>query len=36
MKIAYIVFDGITWLDLVGVYDPLSRLKQLKYIPNLS
>lgn len=27
MRIAYIVFDGITWLDLIGLYDPISRLK---------
>lgn len=36
MKLAYIVFDGITWLDFVGIYDPLSRLKSMNYIPELS
>ena len=36
MKIAYIIFDGITWLDFIGVYDPISRLKSLNYIPNLT
>ncbi|MBD0366495.1 MAG: DJ-1/PfpI family protein [Flavisolibacter sp.] len=36
MKLAYIVFDGITWLDFIGVYDPLSRLKSLGYLPELS
>jgi len=36
MKIAYIIFDGITWLDLIGVYDPISRLKSLNYIPDLT
>lgn len=35
MKIAYIIFNGITWLDFIGIYDPLSRLKALKYIPDL-
>ncbi|MCR6637977.1 MAG: DJ-1/PfpI family protein [Sporocytophaga sp.] len=35
MKIAYIIFNGITWLDFIGVYDPLSRLKSLNYIPDL-
>lgn len=35
MKIAYILFNGITWLDLAGIYDPLSRLKQLQYLPGL-
>ena len=36
MKIAYILFDGITWLDFIGVYDPVSRLKSLNYLPNLT
>ena len=35
MKIAYIIFDGITWLDLIGIYDPISRLKAYNYIPEL-
>lgn len=35
MKIAYVIFEGITWLDFVGIYDPLSRLKSLNYIPKL-
>lgn len=35
MKIAYILFNGITWLDFFGVYDPLTRLQSLKYIPKL-
>jgi len=34
-KIAYIVFDGITWLDFFGIYDPLSRLKSMNYLPDL-
>jgi len=36
MKLAYIIFDGITWLDLIGIYDPISRLKSMKYLPDLS
>lgn len=36
MTLAYIIFDGITWLDLIGVYDPISRLKSMNYIPALS
>lgn len=36
MKIAYIIFDGITWLDFIGVYDPISRLKSLNYMPSLT
>jgi cyclohexyl-isocyanide hydratase len=35
MKIAYIIFDGVTWLDLIGAYDPLGRLKSLGYLPDL-
>ena len=35
MKIAYILFDEITTLDFVGIYDPVSRLKSLGYIPHL-
>jgi transcriptional regulator GlxA family with amidase domain len=35
MKIAYILFNGITWLDFIGVYDPVSRLKSMNYLPNL-
>ena len=36
MKIAFILFDGITWLDLSGVYEPVSRLKYTGYLPDLS
>ena len=35
MKVAYIIFDGITWLDFFGVYDPVSRLKSMGYLPEL-
>lgn len=35
-RIAYIVFDGITWLDFIGIYDPICRLKSMKYIPDLT
>lgn len=36
MKIAYILFNGITWLDFIGIYDPISRLKSMNYIQDLS
>lgn len=36
MKIAFVVFDGITWLDLVGVYEPVSKLKSLGYITDMT
>lgn len=32
MRIAYILFDGITLLDFIGIYDPLSRIKSKKYL----
>src|SRR5688572_33389910 len=36
MKIAYIIFDGITWLDMAGVYEPVSKLKSNHFMPDLS
>jgi putative intracellular protease/amidase len=36
MKIAYVIFDGITWMDLIGVYEPVSKLKTMKFVPELS
>ena len=36
MKIAYILFDKLTYLDFVGVYDPVSRLKSQEIIPELN
>lgn len=35
MKIAFIVFDGITMLDFIGVYDPISRLRSIQFLPDL-
>ena len=35
MKIAFIVFDGITMLDFIGVYDPVSRLRSIQFLPTL-
>jgi transcriptional regulator GlxA family with amidase domain len=36
MKIAYIIFNGITWLDFIGIYDPISRLRSMNYLPDLT
>jgi transcriptional regulator GlxA family with amidase domain len=36
MKLAYIIFDKITLLDFIGIYDPLSRLKSMQYLPDLT
>jgi len=34
MQIAYVIFEGITWLDFIGIYDPLSRLQSMKFLPG--
>jgi transcriptional regulator GlxA family with amidase domain len=34
MKAALIVFDRMTYLDFVGFYDPLTRLKSLNILPD--
>lgn len=36
LRIAFVLFNGITALDFVGFYDPITRLKTQGYIPNLS
>ena len=36
MKIAFVLFNGLTALDFVGIYDPLTRLKRYGYIPDLT
>lgn len=36
MKVAFILYPGLTLLDLVGVYDPISRLKRMNLLPDLS
>lgn len=35
-RVAYVLFDGITVLDFVGIYDPLSRIRSQKHHPNFS
>jgi transcriptional regulator GlxA family with amidase domain len=36
LRVAFVLFNGITALDFVGFYDPITRLKSQGYIPNLS
>ncbi|MBI3650516.1 MAG: DJ-1/PfpI family protein [Acidobacteria bacterium] len=31
MKIAFVIFDGMTALDFIGVYDAVTRLKIMRY-----
>jgi cyclohexyl-isocyanide hydratase len=35
MKTAFIIYDGMTALDFVGVYDPVTRLKTMKFMLDL-
>jgi transcriptional regulator GlxA family with amidase domain len=32
MKIAFVLYDGMTLLDFIGVYDPITRLKTMNYL----
>jgi len=36
MKIGFALFEGLTALDFVGIYDPLTRLKTMGFIPDLT
>lgn len=36
MKIGFVIFDGMTALDFVGAFDPLTRLKTMGFIPELT
>ncbi len=36
MKIAYILFDDITLLDFIGIYDPIKYLKSKNYLPGIN
>lgn len=36
MKIAFVVYDGLTLLDFAGVFDPVTRLKTMGFLENLS
>ncbi|AXT53908.1 DJ-1/PfpI family protein [Aquimarina sp. BL5] len=35
MRIAYILFDEITLLDFIGIYDPIKNIKTKKHIEHL-
>lgn len=34
MKVAFIIYDGMTTLDFLGVYDPLTRLKTMGFVAD--
>jgi len=35
MKIAFVLYDGVTTLDFAGMYDPVTRLKTMGFLPDL-
>ena len=36
MQIAFILYDDLTVLDFVGFFDPITRLRSMGYLPDLS
>ena len=36
MRVAFVIFDGMTALDFVGVYDPVTRLRSMGILPDFS
>lgn len=35
MKVGFIIYEGMTALDFIGIYDPLIRLKTTGFMPDL-
>lgn len=35
MRVAFIIFDNMTSLDFIGVYDPITRLKTMGFLNDL-
>lgn len=35
LRIAFVIFDGMTALDFIGVFDPLTRLKTMGIMPGV-
>jgi cyclohexyl-isocyanide hydratase len=35
MKVGFIIYDGMTALDFVGAYDPVTRLNTMGFLPDL-
>ena len=35
MRIGFIIYDGMTALDFIGAYDPVTRLKKMGFLPDL-
>jgi cyclohexyl-isocyanide hydratase len=34
MNVAFIIYDGMTTLDFIGVFDALTRLKTMEFVPD--
>jgi len=34
LRAAFIIYDGMTSLDFIGVYDPLTRLRTMEFMPD--
>ena len=34
MKVAFVIFDGMTALDFIGFYDAVTRLKTMNFLPD--
>ncbi len=35
MRLAFVLYSGVTTLDFAGMYDPLTRLKTMGFMPDL-
>ncbi|MGB8645739.1 MAG: DJ-1/PfpI family protein [Anaerolineae bacterium] len=35
MRVAFVIFEGMTALDFIGVYDPVTRLKTMGFMDDL-
>ncbi len=36
MRMAFVIYDGMTALDFIGAYDPLTRLNTMRLLPDVS
>jgi transcriptional regulator GlxA family with amidase domain len=34
MRTAFVIFNGLTAMDFIGIYDPLRRLKNMGLMPD--
>jgi transcriptional regulator GlxA family with amidase domain len=36
MRMAFVIYDGMTALDFIGAYDPLTRLRTMNLLPDVA